>query len=129
MRDKILTTLLGLSVSVLSGCSMQHAAKTDPVVVSANSANGVNGAKDQLCVNDFAVLKSVNPASFAVYRKQFEDINNAYAFYQKDVAILGKDPKELLGMGLSTKLHLVCSRVKYAVYTEIQKKLEPIYDL
>lgn len=125
-------TLLGLvCLSLLSGCAHQKksAVKTPLNTGVTSSVSVVTVPLDNQCVKDFAVLKGLSPAAFTTYRGQFDDINRVYALYQRDAANLGKDPKELLSMELSSKLNQVCSRVKYAVYTEVQKKLFTVSEL
>ncbi|EEF4509528.1 hypothetical protein FWL67_21645 [Salmonella enterica] len=114
---------------VLSGCA--HQGKTPPrsALTPVSGTQVANVPLDNQCVKDFAVLKKMNPSSFSLFRGQFDDINRVYAIYQRDAVNLGKDPKELLSMELGAKLNQVCSRVKYAVYTEVQKKLSPVSEL
>lgn len=113
---------------VLSGCVQQGKTPRSALTPAAGTAVATVPLDNQ-CVKDFAVLKGLNPTAFSQFRTQFDDINRVYALYQKDAVNLGKDPKELLSMELGAKLNQVCSRVKYAVYTEVQKKLNPVSEL
>lgn len=113
---------------VLSGCVQQGKTPRSALTPAAGTTVATVPLDNQ-CVKDFAVLKGLNPTAFSQFRTQFDDINRVYALYQKDAVNLGKDPKELLSMELGAKLNQVCSRVKYAVYTEVQKKLNPVSEL
>lgn len=122
--------ILGMvCLSVLSGCTQQGKKPIKTALSQPATSAVATVPMDNQCVKDFAVLKGLNASAFSTYRGQFDDINRVYALYQRDAANLGKDPKELLSMELSSKLNQVCSRVKYSVYTEVQKKLFPVSEL
>lgn len=112
---------------LLSGCTRQGVF-TGPDVLTLPVSGSVL-SPDNPCVTDFAALRELNPAAFSAYREQFDEINRVYALYQRDVTNLGKDPKELLSMELGAKLNQVCTRVKYSVYTAVQKNLSPVNGL
>jgi len=113
--------LLILSVPVLlAGCGTSSV-KPNRVAERA-PISGAHTANNR-CVDDFAVLKEVNPAKFKTYQGQFNSINLNYEFYKNNAARMDKDQKELMTMELNSKLHLVCARVKNADYSEIQKKI------
>ena len=112
---------------LLSGCTRQEVFTGPDVLILPVSGSVLS--PDNPCVTDFAALRELNPAAFSTYREQFDEINRVYAMYQRDAANLGKDPKELLSMALGAKFNQVCSRVKYSVYTEVQKNLSPVNGL
>lgn len=112
---------------LLSGCTRQ-AIFTGPDVLTL-PVSGDALSPDNPCVTDFAALRELNPAAFSAYRGQFDEINRVYALYQRDAANLGKDPKELLNMELGAKLNQICSRVKYSVYTAVQKNVSSVNGL
>ena len=116
-------------LSLLSGCVQQGKKQIKSALNQPAGGSVVSVPMDNQCVKDFAVLKGLNSSAFSAYRGQFDEINRVYAMYQRDAANLGKDPKELLSMELGAKLNQVCSRVKYSVYTEVQKKLNPVSEL
>ncbi|EHQ1051818.1 hypothetical protein KQL11_005050 [Salmonella enterica] len=116
-------------LSLLSGCALQGNKQVKSALNQPAGGSVVSVPMDNQCVKDFTVLKGLNSSAFSAYRGQFDEINRVYAMYQRDAASLGKDPKELLSMELGAKLNQVCSRVKYSVYTEVQKKLSPVSEL
>lgn len=118
-----------LAISLLSGCTSLHKAPARSMADKMQAGTPAGVTPDLQCAKDFGVLKGLNGQSFAELRGQFDEINRVYAVYQREATKLGKDPKELLSMELGSKLNQVCARVKYNVYTEIQKKLTPVSDM
>ena len=116
-----------VALIILSGCVDATHPTND---VTKNKASTDDSLfSDSECINNFNVLRKVDPDKFMLYQKQFTEINKSYDFYDKTSTILDKDHKELIAMEANSKLHLICARVKNAAYAGIEKKMYAISQL
>lgn len=114
-----------LLLPLLNGCNAkaQHQSNNTSAVTKPSEKS------DNDCVNNFAVLKKVDPEQYSIYQKQFYEVNKSYEFFIQNSAIMDKDPKELITIESNSKLHLICSRVKNAAYASIEKQMHYISQL
>ncbi|MFT2793951.1 hypothetical protein ACMV5I_28620 [Serratia sp. T13T92] len=113
-------------IVLLSGCTYN---KTMPSSEPTNVQKSVVQTQDLRCVNDFFVLKTIADAPYKNYRTQFDLLSNSYQLYQLTVPKLDKDQKELFSMALDSKLVVLCARVKYSSFTNVNgivKKIEAL---
>lgn len=115
---------------MLTGC-----AKSPSLIAKDKTVNGkkqetqLNAPIDERCYKDFQVLRELNSVAYRAYYQQLDDIYKVYVLYKAEQQRMGKDPKELMSMELESKMNQVCSRVKYSVYVEVQKKLNKVIQL
>ncbi|MFM5363593.1 hypothetical protein ACET98_21180 [Aeromonas veronii] len=123
-------TIFFAFVLTLAGCS-----KSPSLIAKDNRVNGktqeaqLNAPIDERCHKDFQVLRELNIVAYHAYYQQLDEIYNIYVLYKAEQQRMGKDPKELMSMELESKMNQVCSRVKYSVYVEVQKKLHKVIQL
>ncbi|MFT2793518.1 hypothetical protein ACMV5I_26135 [Serratia sp. T13T92] len=70
-------------------------------------------------MDDFSVLKTMKDTTFNNYRSQFDALNDSHQIYQLTAPKLDKDQKELFSMALDSKLVVLCARVKYSSFTNV----------
>lgn len=123
MNTLVKIVFFALSTTLVAGCVAKHEPvdKNTSVVTPKMKTTG-----DNRCADNFSVLQALDVSKFDSYRSQFGVINGDFYFYNKYKNVMDKDAKELMTMELSSKLNLVCARVKNSAYTELQKKMEVI---
>lgn len=110
-------TILMLSTALM-GCTTK--AKTES---EQQTAAIIKKSINDQCVNNFSMVKKLNANDFAVFRGQFDKINDMYAFLEQNRNILDNDPKQLISLELDSKLKMVCARVRNTAFNEVQNKV------
>lgn len=96
---------------LMSGC-----AKNIPDVVK-------NPPQGQMsCYQNINALKVLDKKSFDVYKKQFDKINELYVFYNKQKSQLDSESAEIIKLEVNSKLMVVCSRVRNAVFNVMNQQ-------
>jgi len=108
-RFSLLTLCLMVFTSV--GCSN----KLSPVQQQAQPGR-------EACNKEFVALGKLDPNAYALYARQFAEINKSYATFKAQGDNLNKDAKEVLGLEIDTKLQLVCARVKNSAFKNMQNR-------
>lgn len=108
----------------ISGCT--SVVKKETKAVSSFSSSFQEGAKSdsRQCVDNFDLLKKLNPKAFSNYRMQFDKINNQYDYYRNNEKLMESDPKETMVITLNDKLSMVCDRLKSQTYIEIRSRMK-----
>ncbi|WP_368195906.1 hypothetical protein [Aeromonas sp. R2-2] len=115
---------------MLTGCAKSPSLiAKDAMVNGKKQETHLNAPIDERCHKDFQVLRELNSVAYRAYYQQLDDIYKVYVLYKAEQQRMGKDPKELMSMELESKMNQVCSRVKYSVYVEVQKKLNKVIQL
>ncbi|QLK62114.1 hypothetical protein GE278_15630 [Enterobacteriaceae bacterium Kacie_13] len=98
------------------------------VFASAGCSNKLLPVQQQVkpgreaCNKEFVALGKLDPNAYALYTKQFAEINKSYATFKAQGDNLNKDAKEVLGLEIDAKLQLVCARVKNSAFQNMQKR-------
>lgn len=74
------------------------------------------------CNKEFVALGKLDPNAYALYAKQFAEINKSYATFKAQGDKVNKDAKEVLGLEIDTKLQLICARVKSSAFKNMKKR-------
>ncbi|GJL36972.1 hypothetical protein TUM17576_37920 [Enterobacter hormaechei] len=77
----------------------------------------------------FTALKSLDNASFKKFQHQFSVINNNYAIYKKNQALIEGDSAEIIKLELNDKVDIVCARVRSAVFANMSKRANELNKL
>ncbi|CNI82246.1 MULTISPECIES: hypothetical protein [Yersinia] len=115
---KAVAIVVLMASAVLGGCSTQ--AKVDS---EKQTAAIIKKSTNDQCVNNFSMVKKLNTNEFGVFRGQFDQINDMYAFLEQNRNILDNDPKQLISLELDSKLKMVCARVRNTAFNEVQNKV------
>ncbi|WOR25851.1 hypothetical protein R2X23_03885 [Citrobacter braakii] len=110
----------------ISGCTSVAKKEIKTVSSLSSSVQGAAKSDSRQCVDNFDLLKKLNPKSFSDYRMQFDKINNQYAYYRNNEKLMESDPKEIMAITLNDKLNMVCDRVKSQTYIEIRSRMKVI---
>lgn len=115
-----LSVLALVTMTILPGCAPK-ANKT----VQPSRPTTETGSSNQ-CMNNFILLRKLNSSAYTKYKAQFGKIDESYNYYQKNRALLEKDPAELIELNLNDKLNMICERVKSQSFIEHQQRMKVI---
>ena len=127
-RRVLFLSVFSCAVFMLSGCSSNRFASRDANATYVNTQLKIIPRSQEKiqaqsqCSRSFSLLQKLNTDKFSMYRNQFDEINDAYYFYKRNVDLMNKDSKELMASVLDSKLDMVCVRVDNASFVGIYEK-------
>ncbi|WP_407233708.1 hypothetical protein [Escherichia coli] len=134
-RRVLFISVFSCAVFMLSGCSSNRFASRDANATYVNTQLKIIPRSQEKiqaqsqCSRSFSLLQKLNTDKFSMYRNQFDEINDAYYFYKRNVDLMNKDSKELMASVLDSKLDMVCVRVDNASFVGIYGKMKKSYGL
>ena len=134
-RRVLFLSVFSCAVFMLSGCSSNRFASRDANATYINTQLKIIPRSQEKiqaqsqCSRSFSLLQKLNTDKFSMYRNQFDEINDAYFFYKRNVDLMNKDSKELMASVLDSKLDMVCVRVDNASFVGIYGKMKKVMDL
>lgn len=83
----------------------------------------------QQCYELLTALKDLDNSAFETYQQQFNTINKSYEVYKKNRPIIDKNSAEIMKSEIDSKIEVVCSRVRSAVFTNMSSRANVLKQL
>ena len=121
-------------VLLLAACSFPHSdraniekalisyARNNSKIISINPIP----ATGNLCVDNFNFLRQAGDDKYQDYSQKYIAVGNGYTFLNTNKNIMDKNAQEVYSMKLDMKLDTLCSKVNYAGYQVIHRKMKEL---
>ncbi|WP_157737598.1 hypothetical protein [Kosakonia cowanii] len=124
-------------ILLLAACSspfMQHNDYEHPLVHYARNSSKIItintvASTGNPCVDNFNFLRSAGDDRYPNFSDQYITIGNGYSFLNTNKKIMDKDARQVYTMKLDMKLDTLCSKVNYAGYQLVQKKMKELKNI
>ena len=83
----------------------------------------------QQCYELLTALKGLDNSAFETYKQQFNTINKSYEVYKRNRPIIDKNSAEIMKTEIDSKIEVVCSRVRSAVFTNMSSRANALKQL